>query len=55
MLLYADEDFPLPAVEDELKRKELHCLRIRNHKVTRQVGLVYQKSERPPKSGRVKA
>jgi DNA-binding transcriptional LysR family regulator len=40
---------PLPAVADELKRKELHCLRIRNHKVTRQVGLVYQKSERPPK------
>jgi DNA-binding transcriptional LysR family regulator len=40
---------PFRAIADEVKRKELHYLRIRNHKVTRQVGLVYQKSEHVPK------
>jgi DNA-binding transcriptional LysR family regulator len=40
---------PLRSMADELKRGELHCLRIQNHKVTRQVGLVYHKSEHLPK------
>ncbi len=40
---------PLRSMADELKRRELHCLRIRNHKVTRQVGLVYHKSDHLPK------
>lgn len=40
---------PFRSVFDELKRGELHCLRIENHKVTRQVGLVYHKSEHIPK------
>jgi DNA-binding transcriptional LysR family regulator len=40
---------PLHSVSDELARKELHCLRIRNHKIARQVGLVFHKSERIPK------
>ncbi len=40
---------PLRSVADELKRKELHCLRIRNYKVKRQIGLVYQKSDHVPR------
>jgi DNA-binding transcriptional LysR family regulator len=40
---------PFRSMADELKRGELHCLRIRNHKVTRQVGLVYHKSDHLPK------
>jgi DNA-binding transcriptional LysR family regulator len=40
---------PLRSVADELKRKELHCLGIRDHKVTRQVGLVYHKSDYLPR------
>lgn len=40
---------PSRSVSEELRRKELHCLKIRNHKVIRQVGLVYQKSEHVPK------
>jgi len=40
---------PLRSMAEELKRKELHCLRIRNHKVTRQVGLVFHKSDHLPK------
>ena len=40
---------PLRSVADELKRRELHCLRIRDHKVTRQVGLVYHKSDHLPR------
>jgi DNA-binding transcriptional LysR family regulator len=40
---------PLRSVADELKRKELHCLEIRDHKVTRQVGLVYHKSDYLPR------
>jgi len=40
---------PLRAVAEELKRKELHCLRIRGHRVTREVGLVFLKSNDTPK------
>jgi DNA-binding transcriptional LysR family regulator len=40
---------PFRSMADELKRGELHCLRIRNHKVTRQVGLVYHKSDHLPR------
>jgi DNA-binding transcriptional LysR family regulator len=40
---------PLHSTSDELERKELHCLRIRNHKIVRQVGLVFQKSDHRPK------
>jgi DNA-binding transcriptional LysR family regulator len=40
---------PLRSVAEELKRKELHSLRIRDHRVTRQVGLVYLKSDQTPK------
>lgn len=40
---------PFQSVAEEVKRRELHCLRIRNHKVTRQVGLVYHKSNHLPK------
>ena len=40
---------PLRAVAQEMKRKELHCLRIRNYKVARQLGLVYNKSNDLPK------
>lgn len=31
---------PYRAIAEEVKRKELHCLRIRDQKVTRQVGIV---------------
>lgn len=40
---------PFRSVAEEVRRRELHCLRIRNHKVTRQVGLVYHKSEHLPR------
>lgn len=40
---------PLRSVSEELQRGELHCLKIQNYKVTRQVGLVYHKSEHIPK------
>src|SRR6266478_1895097 len=40
---------PLHAVAEELKRKELHSLRIRDHRIVRQVGLVYLKSNHTPK------
>lgn len=40
---------PLLAVSDELERGELHSLKIRNQKISRQVGLVYHKSETPPR------
>jgi DNA-binding transcriptional LysR family regulator len=40
---------PLLAVSDELERGELHSLKFRNQKITRQVGLVYHKSETPPR------
>lgn len=36
---------PYRAIADEVKRKELHCLRIRNHKLTSQVGIVFQKAD----------
>ncbi len=39
---------PLRSIAEELQRGELHCLRIRNHKIIRQVGLVYHKSEPIP-------
>jgi LysR family cyn operon transcriptional activator len=40
---------PYRAVADEVRRNELHCMKIRGHKVTRQVGLVYHKSDHVPK------
>lgn len=40
---------PIQSVADEIKRKELHCLKIRDYKVSRQVGLVYHKSDTLPK------
>jgi DNA-binding transcriptional LysR family regulator len=40
---------PSRSVSEELHRGELHSLKIRNHKLIRQVGLVYQKSEHIPK------
>ncbi|MGH9328224.1 MAG: LysR family transcriptional regulator [Terriglobia bacterium] len=40
---------PFSSVAEEVKRRELHYLRIRNRKVTRQVGLVYHKSEHLPR------
>ena len=40
---------PFAAIAEETKRRELHCLRIRDHKLTRQVGLVYQKTDHLPK------
>lgn len=39
---------PFRSVAEEVKRRELHSLGIRNHKVTRQVGLVYHKSDHLP-------
>jgi DNA-binding transcriptional LysR family regulator len=40
---------PLRSVSEELERGELHCLRIKNHKLIRKVGLVYHKSDYIPK------
>lgn len=40
---------PLRSVSEELGRGELHCLKIKNHRLVRQVGLVYHKSEYIPK------
>lgn len=40
---------PQRSVADEVRRNELHCMKIRGHKVTRQVGLVYHKSDHVPK------
>lgn len=40
---------PIRAVAEELQRGELHCLRIKSHKLIRRVGLVYHKSEHVPK------
>ncbi len=40
---------PLRSVAEECNRKELHCLRVRNHKISRQLGLVYLKSDYSPK------
>lgn len=40
---------PLRSVSEELERRELHCLKIRNYRLIRQVGLVYHKSEYIPK------
>jgi len=40
---------PMRAVAEELQRGELHYLKIKGHKLTRRVGLVYHKSEHVPK------
>ncbi len=40
---------PLRSVYEELQRGELHCLSIVNHKLVRQVGLVFHKAEYIPK------
>lgn len=40
---------PLPAATEEVKRNELNCLRIRDYKLVRKVGLVFQKSDHIPK------
>jgi len=40
---------PYLAVAEETKRRELHCLRIRDYKVVRQVGLVYHKADHLPR------
>ena len=40
---------PLRSVSEELERGELHCLKIKDYKLIRQVGLVYHKSEYIPK------
>jgi DNA-binding transcriptional LysR family regulator len=40
---------PLHSAYEELERKDLHCLKILNHKIARQVGLVFHKSEHVPK------
>jgi DNA-binding transcriptional LysR family regulator len=40
---------PLRSVSEELERGELHCLKIKNRRLIRQVGLVYHKSEYIPK------
>lgn len=40
---------PLRSIAEELQRGELHCLRIKNRRLVRQVGLVYHKSEYVPK------
>lgn len=39
---------PLCAVVEESKRKELHYLRIRGHRIARQLGLVHLKSDSTP-------
>lgn len=40
---------PLRAVADEVKRKELHSLRVRGYDLRRHLGLVFHKSEHVPK------
>jgi DNA-binding transcriptional LysR family regulator len=40
---------PLRSVSEELQRGELHCLSIVDHKLVRQVGLVFHKAEYIPK------
>jgi DNA-binding transcriptional LysR family regulator len=40
---------PVRAIAEELQRGELHCLKIKSHKLIRRVGLVYHKSEYLPK------
>ena len=40
---------PLRSVSEELQRGELHCLKIMNRRLVRQVGLVYHKVEYIPK------
>jgi LysR family cyn operon transcriptional activator len=40
---------PVRSVSEELQRGELHCLKIKDHRLTRQVGLVYHKADFIPK------
>lgn len=40
---------PLPAIAEEARRGELQYCRIRNHSLTRPIGLVIQKTDRVPK------
>jgi len=40
---------PLRSVFEEFQRGELHCLKIMNYRLVRQVGLVYHKAEHLPK------
>lgn len=40
---------PLRSVSEELQRGELHCLKIKDHRLVRRVGLVYHKAEYTPK------
>jgi DNA-binding transcriptional LysR family regulator len=40
---------PVRAVAEEVRRGELHCLRIRDHKLQRHVGIVYQPADPLPK------
>jgi DNA-binding transcriptional LysR family regulator len=40
---------PLRSVSEEVQRGELHCLKIMDHRLVRQVGLVYHKAEYIPK------
>jgi DNA-binding transcriptional LysR family regulator len=40
---------PVRAIAEELQRKELHCLKIKGHKLTRRLGLVFHKSKYVPR------
>lgn len=40
---------PLRAVTEEVERKELHCLKIRDYKLSRKLGVVFQKSHPRPR------
>jgi DNA-binding transcriptional LysR family regulator len=40
---------PFRSVSEEVQRGELHCLKIMDHRLVRQVGLVYHKAEYIPK------
>jgi DNA-binding transcriptional LysR family regulator len=40
---------PLRAVTEEVKRRELHYLKIRDYKLARQLGIVFQKSDPRPR------
>jgi len=40
---------PFCAVQAEVQRGELHCLRVRNYELNREIGLVFQKTDHLPK------
>jgi DNA-binding transcriptional LysR family regulator len=40
---------PFHSIGEEVKRREIHYLKIRNYKITRQLGLAYQKSDHLPR------